>query len=479
MATPSTMVLLLILGLGSQRFFASVTGYGSRSGLDSERGRLQLMRVHSLATHSGYGECWASALKHLDTGCQEMTSENQARIALRFTYCHLRSSGREFSLCPDSSEISRCTAAMDAVAFNTYTEFFTHTHSICHFLQSEAWQNNAEDTIYRLTETSAGVAEQLQSTRQMAEDLIDAQSVALQAQQEILSNGEELKVTLKDSTQGLRSVFSELSAASKEQQVALSELFNRVSFLHSFLLTESHSITSCCYNAAALFISYLLTATQRSSRARLFLLSLVCFNFYLEIKIYQFVTNSDHPEHQNMERLSEYIGILRRFMGFLAICVLVLVSIRYTDPVQQSLELLQQLKETQCSLQEALQRAEQLGDTPKTLQATEDTMGTPDVQQRSVKRSDRKEVFKNRRRKYKEEQETLMSLTTDTTDMSVLLQSTFQSPDSTLLSSTTLDASVSPERRSRRSCPPPLVYSVLVDDKEPRYSLRSRRSEKH
>lgn len=56
--------------------------------------------------------------------------------------------------------------------------------------------------VNRLTETSAGVAEQLQSTRQMAEDLIDAQSVALQAQQEILSNGEELKVTLKDSTQG-------------------------------------------------------------------------------------------------------------------------------------------------------------------------------------------------------------------------------------------------------------------------------------
>lgn len=56
--------------------------------------------------------------------------------------------------------------------------------------------------VNRLTETSAGVAEQLQSTRQMAEDLIDAQSVALQAQQEILNNGEELKVTLKDSTQG-------------------------------------------------------------------------------------------------------------------------------------------------------------------------------------------------------------------------------------------------------------------------------------
>lgn len=54
----------------------------------------------------------------------------------------------------------------------------------------------------RLTESSAGVAEQLQSTRQMAEELIVAQSAALQAQQEILNNGEELRVTLRDSTQG-------------------------------------------------------------------------------------------------------------------------------------------------------------------------------------------------------------------------------------------------------------------------------------
>lgn len=56
----------------------------------------------------------------------------------------------------------------------------------------------------RLTESSAGVAEQLQSTRQMAADLMEVQSAALQAQQEILVNGEELRVTLRDSTQGKR-----------------------------------------------------------------------------------------------------------------------------------------------------------------------------------------------------------------------------------------------------------------------------------
>lgn len=63
-------------------------------------------------------------------------------------------------------------------------------------------------------------------------------------------------------------VFSELSSVSKDQQVALSELFHRVSFLQSFLLTEAHSLSSICYNAAALCTAYLLTSTQRSSRAR-------------------------------------------------------------------------------------------------------------------------------------------------------------------------------------------------------------------
>ncbi|KAF6735958.1 hypothetical protein FQA47_020280 [Oryzias melastigma] len=161
-----------------------------------------------------------------------------------------------------------CTGGMDAVAFNTFTEFFTHTHAICHFLQSEAWQSQAEDTISRLTETSAGVAEELQSTRQMAKDLLEAQSAALQAQEEILSNGEELQGLLRDSTQGLQSVFLDLSRASREQQGALSELFHRVSFLQSFLLMEAQSLSSCCYNAAALCTSFLITSTPRSSRAR-------------------------------------------------------------------------------------------------------------------------------------------------------------------------------------------------------------------
>lgn len=77
-----------------------------------------------------------------------------------------------------------------------------------------------------------------------------------------------LSVSLSTCLSGLRAVFSELSSVSRAQQVALSELFNRVSFLQSFLLTEATCLSSICYNAAALCTSYLLTSTQRSSRAR-------------------------------------------------------------------------------------------------------------------------------------------------------------------------------------------------------------------
>ncbi|CAI5648687.1 unnamed protein product [Oreochromis niloticus] len=367
MAARADAVLLLLLSGSVLLGHSAGPGHSfSSSAPDSERGRMELRRVRTLAALSRYGECWARALEYLDASCRDLTSESQSLIALRFTHCHLSSSGRDFPACPEGSEVSRCTAGMDTVAFNSYTEFFTHTHSMCHFLQSEAWQRQAENTIYRLTESSAGVAEQLQSTRLMAEDLIEAQSAALQAQKAILSNGEELRVTLRDSTQGLRSVFSELSSASREQQVALSELFNRVSFLQSFLLMETHSLSSCCYNAAALCTSFLITSTPRSSRARLVLLSLVCLNFYLERKIYQFVLSSDNPEHQHMELLTVYVSALRRFMVCVGVCVLLVVCVRYRDPVQQSLQVLQQLRETQRSLQEALQHAESLGERRRT-----------------------------------------------------------------------------------------------------------------
>lgn len=49
-----------------------------------------------------------------------------------------------------------------------------------------------------------------------------------------------------------------------------------------------------------------------------------------------------------------YVGVLRRIMVGVGVCVLLLVCVRYRDPVQQSLQILQQLREMHSRLQDAL-----------------------------------------------------------------------------------------------------------------------------
>ncbi|XP_077371344.1 uncharacterized protein LOC144014905 isoform X2 [Festucalex cinctus] len=407
---------------------------GSTPGI--ERGHVQLRRIRSLATNSNYGKCWARALEQLDAHCTDMTSESQGLLALKFTHCHLSSSGRNFPACPEGSGVSRCTASMDTVAFNTYTEFFTHAHAICHFLESEAWHSRAEDTMHRLTENSAGVVEQLESTKQMAEELMEAQNVALRAQQEILDNGEELRVTLRDSTQ-------ELPDDGGAQCRFLSVQCRRPLRLLPF------------HRHAALLQGQV--AVDGSG-------------------VYELLFG----EEDLPEVVSVYVDVLRRCMMVVAVLVLLWVCARYTDPSQQSLLVLQQLQDTQCRLQEALQRAESFGQC----KMTED----PQLEVKA-----RWKESPKKKGRCEGERHTLVA-----PSMDAHLSITGWSSDGHLSSAlnTTVthnsvqpidahDASVTPRRRPRQrsSSSSPLVYSIPVegqqlDQVQPRYSLRSRRSQK-
>ncbi|XP_038237569.1 uncharacterized protein LOC119847146 isoform X8 [Dermochelys coriacea] len=113
------------------------------------QGRARLREAQTLARHPQLGACWAGALGRLDGGCQQLGEEQQSRIALAFAHCHLQRSGRPFPRCEASSSVRACTQHMDPVAFGVYTEFFTHAHSICYLLRSEAWQQQAESTVHR------------------------------------------------------------------------------------------------------------------------------------------------------------------------------------------------------------------------------------------------------------------------------------------------------------------------------------------
>ncbi|KAK3565954.1 hypothetical protein QTP86_023264 [Hemibagrus guttatus] len=269
-------------------------------------------------------------------------------------------SGRDFPECPEGSNVKTCTCDMDPVAFNTYTEFFTHAHSICHYLQSEEWQHRAEDTIHRLTESSAGVAEQLAFTQKMAEDLVAAQSASIKSQETILRNGEELKTTLQHSTNGLRDVFIEMRRSVEQQQMAFGEIFNRVAFLQSFIMSESHTLSSVMYNALGFFASFLLTSSPCTSGARFCLFGLVALNVYLERLICSTVMDSDNPGYQQMEQIAFWVGFLRKTMVGIAIVILFYFAKQFRNVKKESLEILRELKETHSKFEETLKKAERI-----------------------------------------------------------------------------------------------------------------------
>ncbi|XP_028820754.1 uncharacterized protein LOC114797879 [Denticeps clupeoides] len=424
-----------------------------------ERGLRQLQRVRDLAAQPRYGACWSRALEQTQARCQELTEETQGQIALAFTHCHLERSDRPYPRCPEGAEVRACTRTMDPVAFNAYTEFFTHAHSICHYLQGERWQHRAESAMHRLTESSAGVAEQLASTQRMAEDLAEAQSATLKSQEAILQNGEELKHTLLTSTQGMRDVFAEMSHSVKEQQIAFAEIFNRVAFLQSFIMSESHTLTCALYNSLAFCAAFFLTSARRTSRARFFLFGLVALNVYLERMICRAMLENDNPGYREMERISRLVGILRKAMLLVGVLVLVFFAMRYRNVNLESLEILNQLKETHSNLQQALQKAEYLS-------------GAVDVLRNTGPRG-----MRNRTHACLEGTTSALLVKPPPLDSNEVLlhESIFQPQEPNIFSES---AKRRPCRSSSSRLKPSsaLVYSILVEDNQPRYSLRSRKS---
>ncbi|KAM8934254.1 uncharacterized protein RCH25_004696 [Pelodytes ibericus] len=328
-----------------------------------EKGKAQLQVLQDFARHPRYGDCWSRALKKVDVGCKQLNEEEQSRIALAFTHCHLERSGREYPTCTDSSSIRQCTRGMDSVAFNAYTEFFTHAHSICYYLQNEIWQEEAQDTILRgvrLTVHSDSVARQLEATNLLTEEMMQAQNATLQSQGEILRNGQLLKETLQESTLGMKQAFEEMEQSATEQRVLFSEIFNRITFLHQFVVGESNSLYSFLYNLMACAAVFLLTSTQRTAGARLILFAMVAANVYLERMICSSILAGSDSAYDQTESITFWVGIARRASTSIGLLVLLYFSITYRDVQRQSLEVLHGLQETKTELQSMLREAEKM-----------------------------------------------------------------------------------------------------------------------
>ncbi|XP_067408449.1 uncharacterized protein [Emydura macquarii macquarii] len=320
------------------------------------QGRARLREAQVQAQHpTKLGACWAGALGRLQTGCQQLGEEQQSRIALAFAHCHLQRSGRPFPRCEAGSSVRACTQHMDPVAFGVYTEFFTHAHSICYLLRSEAWQQRAESAVDRLVASSEGVAERLEETNQLAEQAARAQEAALRSQEEILRHGELLRETLQDSSRGVREAFQDMQESAGRQRLAFAEMVNRLSFLHRFLVGESQALGTFLYHLLTSSAALLLTSSQRTAGARLVLLALVGVNIYLERVVSGLVLENPEASYDPTEALARWVGLCRRLCAGTGLAVLAYAALTYRDVAQQSREVLRGLQETRAQMQHILQ----------------------------------------------------------------------------------------------------------------------------
>ena len=120
-------------------------------------GRMQYELIQLDSRMPRYGECWKAALRRLDQGCKQLDDDMQSRLALGFANCFLEKAGMRTYPCEETVLLADCLRNVDNNAFTTYSNFFTHTQNMCYFLQSQIWQEETEQTVNRLTASSAQV----------------------------------------------------------------------------------------------------------------------------------------------------------------------------------------------------------------------------------------------------------------------------------------------------------------------------------
>ena len=174
-----------------------------------------------------YSKCWTDALRNLQEGCKSLTDDAQHRMALAFTNCFLQKTGRETYPCTADAEMSSCTATMSSEAYNTFTEFFTHTQNICFFLQAQVWQDETDHTINRLADNSALVAQQMEDTSVLQSDIIKKQNESIKNQELLLKHGKDLRQTLEESSDDVQKMLEEFKDSTKEQRAMIFEVFDR------------------------------------------------------------------------------------------------------------------------------------------------------------------------------------------------------------------------------------------------------------
>jgi len=288
--------------------FQALVSAGGDGQSASEIGRAEYEVIRRDSKIPVYGDCWKKALEDLDKGCKTLTDDMQSRMALSFANCFLRMSGQPTYPCALNRPVADCLASVDTKAFSAFSNFFTHTHNMCQFLQSQVWHEKTEETIGTLSESSAKVAKSIENWSEMQETILERQAATLEYQKQIAADGTALNRALEASRENAKQLMDEFRTSTDEQRALIFSIFDRVAKLQSMVVSEVSWIYSVLFYAGTLILVHVMTATKRTADARFPLLMLFTLNAVVERLVCNFSLGSgDSTGNQGLfiEHLNE------------------------------------------------------------------------------------------------------------------------------------------------------------------------------
>jgi len=329
-----------------------------------QTGKNQFELIQRNAKMPRFGDCWKESLQHLENGCKKLTDDLQSRMALHFANCFLAQSGQKTYPCEDNVPISTCLSTIDSNGFTAYSEFFTHTHNMCQFLQNQIWHENTEEAISGLTKTSTQVAESLKNSSKLQEDIVKNQVETLDYQKKIAEYGTVLSQSVEQSKLHVRELMKELRTSTDEQKTMIFSIFDRVTKLQTLLLSEVSWLYTLLFYAGCLLAVYIVTAAKRTEEARLWLFAILSFNFIMERIICNLTLESNQADifeiYMNDESSPQAVLHFRiwlsRKMAILAsVFVLLFKALTFKDYNVINYELLQDIRKQNADLCQAVQ----------------------------------------------------------------------------------------------------------------------------
>ena len=240
----------------------------------------QLMLIRSKLPR--HGICYSSALSFLESGCKSLTDELQHRLALKFANCLFLKNGLPIYKCSDHVDFSDCTKGMTTEAFMTYTHFYTHTQNMCFFLEAQAWHEETDLTIHRLSETSDAVVKKIESSNKLQSEFMVKQEESLSNQKLVIDRGVELKVLLESSRMDVHAMLDDFKTTTTEQKQLTFEVFDKLADLQSIVLSECTGFYSFLFHVFSIIICYFISSTPRTSGSRFWLFLIMTCNMMME-----------------------------------------------------------------------------------------------------------------------------------------------------------------------------------------------------